>query len=203
MLNWETTSFTYDGSAKTVTAEVSNAVNGDTFNLTYEGNNETAVGNYTAKVTSLGNDNYTLDGASGTEQAWSIGGASIAGATVTLSPESFTYDGNSHTPTVTVKLGDKTLTENTDYTVTYDGDTTNAGEVTVTVTGTGNYSGEANQTPSYTINKADQAALTITSTSDATYGQDYTLTTSGGSGSGAVTITVSNGTGAATVSGNT
>ena len=121
---------------------------------------------------------------------------------MTLSPESFTYDGNSHTPTVTVKLGDKTLTENTDYTVTYDGDTTNVGEVTVTVTGTGNYSGEANQTPSYTINKADQAALSITSSGPATFGQNYTLTTSGGSGSGAVTITVSNGIGAATVNGN-
>ena len=194
--------FLYDGSTKTVTAQVTNKVGEDTFTLTYENNAKTDVGSYTAKVTGLGNDNYTLTGASGTTQAWSIGGASIAGATVTLSPESFTYDGNSHTPTVTVKLGDKTLTENTDYTVTYDGDTTNVGEVTVTVTGTGNYSGEANQTPSYTINKADQAALSITSSGPATYGQDYALTTSGGSGSGAVTITVSNGTGAATVSGN-
>lgn len=194
--------FLYDGSTKTVTAQVTNKVSEDTFTLTYENNAKTDVGSYTAKVTGLGNDNYTLTGASGVELTWSIGGASIAGATVTLSPESFTYDGNSHTPTVTVKLGDKTLTENTDYTVTYDGDTTNVGEVTVTVTGTGNYSGEANQTPSYTINKADQAALSITSSGPATYGQDYALTTSGGSGSGAVTIAVSNGTGAATVSGN-
>lgn len=202
-LTWsETTSFTYDGSEHSVTAKVSNAVDGDTFTLTYENNAKTDVGNYTAKVTGLGNTNYTLTGATGVELTWSIGGASIAGATVTLSPESFTYDGNSHTPTVTVKLGDKTLTENTDYTVTYDGDTTNAGEVTVTVTGTGNYSGTATSKPTYTIHKAAQAALTITSTSDATYGQDYTLTTSGGSGSGAVTITVSNGTGAATVNGN-
>ena len=203
VLNWETTSFTYDGSAKTVTAEVSNAVNGDTFNLTYEGNNETAVGNYTAKVTSLGNDNYTLDNATNTSQSWLIGAASLADATVELSGTAFTYNGQSQKPTVTVKLGDKTLTENTDYTVTYDGDTTNAGEVTVTVTGTGNYSGEANQTPSYTINKANQAALSITSSGPATFGQNYTLTTSGGSGSGAVTITVSNGTGAATIEGST
>ncbi len=202
VLEWETTSFTYDGSAKTVTAKVSNAVDGDTFTLTYEGNTGTAVGNYTAKVTSLGNDNYTLDNATNTSQSWLIGAASLADATVELSGTAFTYNGQSQKPTVTVKLGDKTLTENTDYTVTYDGDTTNAGEVTVTVTGTGNYSGTANTQPSYTIHKAAQAALTITSTSDATYGQDYTLTTSGGSGSGAVTITVSNGTGAATVNGN-
>ena len=208
-LSWSTpTSFTYDGAEKSVTASITNAVSGDDVGLDYgtSTTTATAANEYTATVSGLsGSDasNYTIEGVENLSQSWSIGGASIAGATVTLSPESFTYDGNSHTPTVTVKLGDKTLTENTDYTVTYDGDTTNAGEVTVTVTGTGNYSGEANQTPSYTINKADQAALTITSTSDATYGQDYTLTTSGGSGSGAVTITVSNGTGAATVSGYT
>ena len=157
VLNWETTSFTYDGSAKTVTAEVSNAVNGDTFNLTYEGNNETAVGNYTAKVTDLGNDNYTLTGATGVELTWSIGGASIAGAAVDLSETEFTYTGQSQKPTVTVKLNGNTLNANTDYTVTYDGDTTNAGTVTVKVSGKGNYAGTTSKT--FTIAKAP---LTIT-----------------------------------------
>lgn len=203
VLNWETTSFTYDGSAKTVTAEVSNAVNRDTFTLTYEGNTGTAVGNYTAKVTGLGNDNYTLDNATNTSQSWLIGAASLADATVELSGTAFTYNGQSQKPTVTVKLDDQTLTENTDYTVTYDGDTTNAGTVKVTVTGMGNYSGTANSQPTYTITKAAQAALSITSSGPATFGQNYTLTTSGGSGSGTVTFTVTDGTGAATVSGNT
>ena len=72
----------------------------------------------------------------------------------------------------------------------------------VTVTGTGNYADTASSQPTYTINKADQAALSITSTGPATFGQNYTLTTSGGSGSGSVTFTVTDGTGAATVSGN-
>ena len=202
VLNWETTSFTYDGSAKTVTAKVSNAVDGDTFTLTYEDNTGTAVGNYTAKVTDLGNDNYTLTGATGTEQAWSIGEASIAGAEVTLSQNSFTYDGQSQKPTVTVKLNGNTLNANTDYTVDFGGDSINAGTYTVTVTGKGNYSGEATNKPSYTITKADQAALSITSSGPATFGQNFTLTTSGGSGSGAVTFTVTDGTGAATVNGN-
>lgn len=203
VLNWETTSFTYDGSAKTVTAEVANKVGEDTFELAYENNAKTAVGEYTAKVTDLGNDNYTLTGATGVELTWSIGGASIAGAAVDLSETEFTYTGQSQKPTVTVKLGDKTLTENTDYTVTYDGNCTDAGTYTVTVTGKGNYSGEATNKPSYTITKADQAALSIISSGPATFGQNYVLTTSGGSGSGAVTFTVSNGTGAATVSGYT
>ena len=202
-LTWsETTSFTYDGSEHSVTAEVSNAVDGDTFTLTYEDNTGTAVGNYTAKVTAIDNTNYTLDNATGTTQAWSIGEASITEATVELSETEFTYTGQSQKPTVTVKLGDKTLTENTDYTVTYDGNCTDAGTYTVTVTGKGNYSGEATNKPSYTITKADQAALSITSSGPATFGQNYTLTTSGGSGSGAVTFTVTDGTGAATVNGN-
>lgn len=52
------------------------------------------------------------------------------------------------------------------------------------------------------IIKADQAPITITSTS-ATYGTDLTLTVDGGSGNGALTYTVGNGTGAATISGST
>lgn len=206
MLNWETTSFTYDGSAKTVTAEVSNAVDGDTFTLTYEGNTGTAVGNYTAKVTGLSGedaDNYTLTGADNLSQSWSIGGASIAGATVELSGTAFTYNGQSQKPTVTVKLNGNTLNANTDYTVDFGGDSINAGNYTVTVTGAGNYSGTATAKPTYTISKADQAALSITSSGPATFGQNYTLTTSGGSGSGAVAFTVTKGTDVATIEGST
>ena len=58
--NWSKTDLTYTGSEQSVTAEVSNAVSGDKFTLTYEGNKQTAVGDYTAKVTALGNDNYAL-----------------------------------------------------------------------------------------------------------------------------------------------
>ncbi len=200
VLEWNYTApFTYDGNEHSVTAEVANKVGEDTFTLTYEGNTEKAVGSYTAKVTDLGNDNYTLTGATGVELTWSIGGASIADATVELSETTFTYTGSEQKPGVTVKLGDKTLTES-DYTVTYSGNCTDAGTYTVTVTGTGNYSGTV--TATYTINKADQAALSITSSGPATYGQNYTLTTSGGSGSGAVIFTVTDETGAATVNDN-
>ena len=52
------------------------------------------------------------------------------------------------------------------------------------------------------IIKADQAAITITSTS-ATYGTDLTLIVAGGTGNGALTYTVENGTGAATINGST
>lgn len=52
------------------------------------------------------------------------------------------------------------------------------------------------------IIKADQAPITITSTS-ATYGTDLSLTVDGGNGDGALTYTVVNDTGAATISGST
>ena len=62
---------------------------------------------------------------------------------ITLNQDTFTYDGKEQKPTVTVKIGDKTLTENTDYTVTWPSDCKNAGTKTITVTFKGNYSGTA------------------------------------------------------------
>ena len=62
---------------------------------------------------------------------------------VTLSQNTFTYDGNEQTPTVTVKVGGKTLTENTDYDVILPSDCKNAGTKTITVTFKENYSGRA------------------------------------------------------------
>ena len=162
-LDWGTTSFTYDGQPHSVTAAITNAVSGDDVSVVYDSNSTTSatnVGNYTATVSGLDGDdasNYTIEGVENLSQKWSIGVASIAGATVELNQNSFTYNGSEQKPTVTVKLGNQTLTENTDYTVTYDGDTTNAGTVKVTVTGTGSYSGTA--TATYTITPA---ALTIT-----------------------------------------
>ena len=79
----------------------------------------------------------------------------ISSATVTLSPESFTYNGQSQRPTVTVTLGDKTLTEGTHYTVTYSGEGINVSSYSVTVAGDGKYyTGTASSQPSYTISPA-------------------------------------------------
>ncbi|MDO5118223.1 MAG: sirohydrochlorin cobaltochelatase, partial [Eggerthellaceae bacterium] len=41
----------------------------------------------------------------------------ISTATVTVTPESVVYDGESHTPTITLAIGDKTLVAEQDYTV--------------------------------------------------------------------------------------
>ena len=64
-LNWSSSDLTYNGKDQTVTAKVTNALPGDTFTLTYETDkNYTNTGKnarkYTAKVTALGNANYSL-----------------------------------------------------------------------------------------------------------------------------------------------
>ena len=64
-LDWSSSDLTYNGKDQTVTARVRNALPGDTFTLTYE-TNETYTNTgknarkYTAKVTALGNANYSL-----------------------------------------------------------------------------------------------------------------------------------------------
>lgn len=65
-----------------------------------------------------------------------------AGCTVTLSKKSYSYNGKVRTPSVTVKIGSKTLKKGTDYTVTYPSGRKNVGSYTVTVKMKGNYSGK-------------------------------------------------------------
>ena len=65
-------SFDYDGTEKSVAAEVTNTVSGDALNIAYKNNKATDVGEYTAEIISLGDDNYTLDGAENVTLAWEI-----------------------------------------------------------------------------------------------------------------------------------
>ena len=72
-LTWSKTDLIYTGSEQSVSATVANALEGDSFAIAYEGNTQTKAGNsYTATVTDLGNDNYTLTGATRVSQNWSI-----------------------------------------------------------------------------------------------------------------------------------
>lgn len=61
---------------------------------------------------------------------------------VSLSPTSFTYDGKTKKPAVTVMCGSTKLKLGTDYTVSYPVDARNVGTYTVTVAGIGNYKGK-------------------------------------------------------------
>ena len=72
-LTWSKTDLIYTGSEQSVSATVANALKGDSFAIAYKGNTQTEAGDsYTATVTDLGNDNYTLTGATGVSQNWSI-----------------------------------------------------------------------------------------------------------------------------------
>ena len=78
-------------------------------------------------------------------------------------PADSKYDGNVHEnkPQVKDTKTGATLVEGTDYTLSYKGDTTNAGTVTVTITGAGNYTGSHNV--EYQITKRN---VTLTSATD-------------------------------------
>ena len=72
-LKWnEKTDFVYNGQEQKVTAKVSNAVKDDIFTLSYENNTAVSTGVYTARVITLGNDNYTLEGADNISKKWSV-----------------------------------------------------------------------------------------------------------------------------------
>lgn len=73
-------------------------------------------------------------------------------SSVKLSSSSFTYNGSEQKPTVTIKNGSTTLTEGTDYGITWSADVTNAGTKDIKINFKNNYSGEVDT--SYTITPA-------------------------------------------------
>lgn len=94
----------------------------------------------------------------------------ISGATISGIADSYDYTGSAITPAITgvtlntgtITPGTLTLTESTDYTVSY-ANNTNAGTATVTLTGTGDYTGTCSR--DFTINKV---AATVTAPTPAT-----------------------------------
>ena len=129
----------------------------------------TDKGTYTVNYKVIGDANHN-DTESADVQV-TIGAKSIANATITLSKESFDYNGESQKPDITsVKDGETALTLDKDYTVTNEGGK-DVNTYTVTITGTGNYTGTA--TKNFTINKANAeitkapTAKTLTYTSTA------------------------------------
>ena len=85
-------------------------------------------------------------------KSFTINRADISSCTVTLSAESLTYTGSSLHPTATVKSGDKELTLNQDYYVSYRNNW-DAGTASAILTGTGNYTGSV--TKDFTIKPLD------------------------------------------------
>lgn len=80
--------------------------------------------------------------------------SSIVNAAVTLASDNYIYNGMPHNPAVTVTLEGKTLSQDTDYTVSYENNI-NAGTAAVTITAKGNYKGTL--TKDFSIAKAANA----------------------------------------------
>ena len=138
------------------------ALNG-TANFTIQPKTGLAVGSYSETLT-ISSDHDTSAEVS---LAFTVDPKSLDGAQVQVSG-SYIYDGNAKEPSgenVTVTLHGEPLTENTDYTLSYE-DNTDAGEATVKVSGTGNYSGTV--TGTFQIAKATPTVSDVAVSSPAT-----------------------------------
>lgn len=147
-------SFEYDGTAKSPAITV--VVNGTTLSpeMDYDTDISNNINVGTATVTITGKGNYTGE----ITKEFTISAASLEHAIISLSPSSFAYDGTAKEPTVTVTLGDKTLTKDTDFTVDYSNNT-NVGDATVTITGKGNYTGT--KTAAFSITEASSEKTSL------------------------------------------
>ncbi|MCI9466697.1 MAG: hypothetical protein HFE99_06210, partial [Ruminiclostridium sp.] len=150
---------------ETVAGIVTNgpAIDGETsatFTTTYEGIGNTNypasttapvnAGTYKVTFALSGDSNFVADPL---VKEFEIKAKNISTATITFGKTSYPYDAAGVKPTdVTVKIGEKTLLSDTDYTLSYGENKTagtNAGSVTVN--GQGNYTGTA--TGNFTIDK--------------------------------------------------
>lgn len=171
MFTLDETSFVYNGSAQ---EPIISLKDGDTpltlaKDYTFHGTDITwiayDVGTYTILLDGLGNYGGTASA------TWSITAKSIEDATVTITDDSYTYDGQEKTPTIAVTDDIGTLELNTDYEIDTTSTTsaTNAGDYTVKVSGKGNYEGSTSG--SWTIAKVTPVVETPPTASPVTAGE--------------------------------
>ena len=135
LLTLSETSYVYDGTYKkpaaTVTFEGKVLQEGKDYTISYRNNLNVGV----ATVIATGMGDYT----GYTSKNFTITKRAMAGGTVSVA-SSLSFTGSNITPSVTVKVAGRTLTNGTDYTVSYSNNK-NVGKATVKITGKGNYSG--------------------------------------------------------------
>ena len=151
-------SYTYDGSAKKpgVTVTDANGAKIASSNYSVAYSNNVKKGTATATVTFKGNYSGTV------KKTFIINPAKVSN--VKLSSTSYTYNGKTKTPSVTVKDNKgRKLKNGTDYTVKYSSGRKNAGKYAVKVTFKGNYSGTVKKT--FKINPAKVSNVKLSSTS--------------------------------------
>ena len=151
-------SYTYDGSAKKpgVTVTDANGAKIASSNYSVAYSNNVKKGTATVTVTFKGNYSGTV------KKTFEINPAKVSN--VKLSSTSYTYNGKTKTPSVTVKDSKgRKLKNGTDYTVKYSSGRKNAGRYAVKVTFKGNYSGTVKKT--FKINPAKVSNVKLSSTS--------------------------------------
>ena len=151
-------SYTYDGSAKKpgVTVTDANGAKIASSNYSVAYSNNVKKGTATATVTFKGNYSGTV------KKTFIINPAKVSN--VKLSSTSYTYNGKTKTPSVTVKDNKgRKLKNGTDYTVKYSSGRKNAGRYAVKVTFKGNYSGTVKK--AFKINPAKVSNVKLSSTS--------------------------------------
>ncbi|MDD6070351.1 MAG: leucine-rich repeat domain-containing protein [Clostridiales bacterium] len=124
----------YDGATKepAVTVVFGGTTLKKDVDYTVEYVNNVSPGTATVRVVGKGQYSGNI------EKQFLIEGLSLENADVQLKESIYSYDGSPKTPPVTVKLGDKTLVKDTDYTLTYE-DNVNDGTAYAVVTGIGIY----------------------------------------------------------------
>lgn len=138
----------------------------------------------------ISGNNYTW---TDKEVTFNIVAKSLADSNVTLTQTSFRHTGSEIKPEPVVKDGEKTLTKDVDYELSYSNNT-NIGEntATVKVTGKGNYKGEINKNFSI-IDKEPQVINFAETSVTKTYGDsNFTITANHTQGNGTVKYTSSN-----------
>ena len=165
-------SYVYDGNNKVPGVQqvtVGNLVVPSTsYAVTYDNNKNASTNTSKAKVIVTANGNFT----GSREKEFSIEQKEVNSSMITLSGTgfdtgnySFTYDGNSHTPTVTVADGTAMTTD--DYDVTSNTGGTAVGSYSVTITGKKNYKGTASR--QYSIINAGSAGFDVVAIGAQTY----------------------------------
>ncbi|MBQ6845322.1 MAG: leucine-rich repeat protein [Agathobacter sp.] len=114
--------------------------------------NNISAGTATATVTGIGDYTGTVT------RTFTINKAHLDTKTITLSKTSYTYNGKTKKPAVTVKVNGTKLKSGTDYTVTYKNNK-NIGKATVTIKGKGNYTGTVTKQFTIKVKKGTKIAV--------------------------------------------
>lgn len=154
MLSFAPAFTVYDGTAKTVSVTLNAPYTGmGEVTVKYD-SAESATNAKTYAITADVTEGTNFNAAAGLSLGeFAIQPKSIAGVTIEgIEANGYEFTGSEIKPAITVKDGDKTLKKDTDYTVTYTGNT-NVGTATLTVTGKGNYDSATTKQATFKITK--------------------------------------------------